>query len=1610
MHSLHGNPGARKVTARKKKSPTQKKQGRARRNTQLVAQADLLRALQRNGDENARKLGRIIRGRGDYEIGRNVGGKVGSWLGEKFHKWIKTVTGFGDYEFHGPQDPRHNNSLVANDTTPSFKNEADGALNLIFTEWIGTKRIGPNFDVLTIPLDVSSPLLLPWGYIICRRFGYGDIVGMLFFVASLLADYSATQVVGSCFGAARYDSESSPPTSKRDVMNALFAHTDKASRNQVFAIECRKDQGSTNALKIRQPGMATGDMQFYRMGYFDLCTEGAPQTAEKAFDVSVSYHIKLYKQRLVSGSGFSSFLMDLKGGTQDALAPIANTALVKQPRVNNLNISVDAANSKIFFPFDAEVGAIYLIHVSRNSGGGNARYYMAQNTVFCEFVNIFDNQTSYQNRTTTGATNNASNISIDVAVRILPGGSIAVPPSVVVAGAGPAVDWGVGSLTICQLDPACGSGLQALPPDIYHRDEFLEYLSAQASGDECKVRVPNLSRARLIDFVEEFKREEYVDNNMIERSPARYDVGVVEALGMLSRFIVNSYRGRRPTRFHVAGSDCGFDESRPVASSGPRNVEPGPADEVKSLSDGFDHCLELNGARGEHTGSDDVPGTTFDRAISNHLRQLNPDYSFLYNIPGCTLSVPENSAIIAHREKAAWSRPGSGFVLANGAFMIAKQCLINEHRAYYSAQARRAILRDAARAQCQAFLGNVCRHDFAVCPGAYNLAAANLYHLRHRGRSLLGAFILGANGEATIKDDVFLACEQPCNRRTHHHRKSRDAQAGARRRLTEAKERDRVSPPLYVECRLGVDCPVPTHYHPNSPDDRKFIEGTRQNLAANLVRDSILRTELDELGAADAALEIDSDPPVAVASSTATPEIAPVLDQHAATYTAPLEVLHRGHRETRAILDATPEPPRQPLVSLHEHKDRVETKDQSGREVKQPPARRQRQVRPDRRRSAQTPSTTSQINQVPAQAEVEVADVSVTPSPTPASTPVANHGEVLETPSISSHVAGAEAEWVRRNRVVEWQGNILRVDTAFDYQEHLISVTNDTLQHRRYLIIYQGAAGRDSYEARRTINNATLVRLHIAAQILGFAPVDTVAPLVVAEYPELQAPELKQIEDHYHLDDDPENMGHAPGTYPDNDAFTETCPVCYGTLQFCNIILTTCGHSFCARCVRRTLGEGVLFRCPMCRHAENIRDVIEHSRANAATRLIQINAPPLLPPEPPHGDPSDSSSDDDVGSDDDGDEGDEGDEGDPVFHFWDGEVIPPAPQPPQFVNPRLLMLAGLWRQHQVFREPPPPRNPWEDILTLANQRRARQEYYERMVPIDFYSARPVAHYYQRARTPYPLPEGHVWGVRHRVASGLVLRIESIIAHNGNRGIVVRHVPATGNDAPRAPPFSLRIRGAREVDIVTLYSIVNPNYEHGRGWSLLRTLTRGVPLLHPTDEHYVPDVARGNTPTVEHLVESTHMLGHRWAFWRADHSSRHARAPTTDECAPAIAASLYNGYRPACIYPDLMRWLQSSQDVTLVNLNVRSAASFGDGKFKMREVFVAAVRRCATRFPDHDVLIHNCVDYFDDTIRYYAQQQYFRSVLDHLATGETHGLDFRVGPLSKTQSTIEALSA
>ena len=1516
MHSINGNPpkqGAKRPT--KKKSATVKKATRARRNGKLTAQADFIKSEASAGNARARALAPVIRGRGDYNIGRDLGSQVGGFLGSKIHAWISQIFGSGDYELHAPQSMPQANSLVARDTMPSF-GDGKGGMVIEFNSFVGTFPGTTSFHVQTFPLDATSSLTFPWSYIIARRFQQYEMDGCVIFVTSLISEMTTAIKLGSYYGSARYDVDSKPPASKREVMNSLFCHTDKASRNQVFAIECAPDATQVPILKVRQPGTSSGDEQFYKLGFFDLCCDGLPADVDEAVDVNIAFRFKFGKPWLRNNSGFLCFMADIYGNTGEPLTYIADTANVKQPRVNNIGISVDPTLSRIYFPFDAEVGAVYFISVQiMNENAANAGFWTQSNLLYCHLVDSFRNQNSSTAISQNSGTNTGCFYSMaTVAIMIDAGSSLNTPPHIDLNLVGTGAD-SLGNLMVYAMDPAVASGLQALPPQQYMRQEFIDYLFAVDVDDEkFSGRVPDLRRARLVDYVEAFRKDELIDANMVERSKAKYDTTHREALEVFRRFDSRKrgiVRARvRPPRLDVYDGDT---EDFVVTShiNGNNGSYTG-TDDVKE-PDGVD----LNGS---YTGTDDVEDSDGKVLVE----------TLSIGVPSGVVHESAFNAMVAFREKTGWSKPAAGLFFYRQYCVDPRTVLTNEKGYFYSPRPVVKTKREIARSICQAHSGVVCLHAYEDCYGGVAVED-HICKLANHSRNLLGAFILGANGEATNKDDVFLQCAPPCQR-GHYHLVVRGALSGARRRRREGQAPDRPpAPKKYVRCPARP-CALPVHFHANSSSDGEHVV-SRQEALALLVEESVDRTLQTSLGAEDAAIEqaqfLHEQEQQEVADISSAPaqaeDATPLVSIHESKNSQPMihAPLVQSPYATRSI-DIPSE------IAVSEYKS----------EPDQPPLRLPRRAR---RTLNRVPPPTPEIAPIvfdPARFMPEGFEYMV----------VLPEGAPADPPRPGDSLAGY-------NRAVQF------------------ALENIRQSEEKYL--NNAEEDYDAYVDSVTQENRHLGRLYDHARTVGVITGIMVCPNHTPIPPRVWQDQYHSLlSRRYHLEE--EGTGNSATAPPDVPTFSHTCPVCFEILQPRNVIALSCDHLFCARCVYNVI-TGSQVKCPLCRRFSNLVGDLEHTHEMGITLLVAANGPEIDPRSLPIVDdgPPEDSGPDSSSSDDDPDDPDEGD-----------DEEQPEPWP---IQPQLLV-----EDHKDV-------DPWRN--TLQNIQRARQ-LNDRFLPRAERRVGP-GFMYARARTPYPLPARAIYGVRHRVSVRLTTAIEALVDLWGRPGPTYRSTPRSSHGAPPAPPFGVAIIGGFDVMYVTIFSTIDPNMERGIGYRVLRQASRLIPFLHLTDEHYDLDPPTANTVTIDQVHFATTGEGHRWAFWRPDHQSPVAGTPHVFDALTAIAASVFKGARHGFVYSDLFAHLQTTQDVRLLNLNSRAAAETSDGQFKMREVFVAAVRRCANAHPNAPILMANSIDYFDNTIQFYAQQQFFRSVNDQLATGPRHGLDFRVGPRSHQHWTTVA---
>lgn len=840
MHSLNGNRNPKKVVVDVVKTPRKKTTNKA------PAKVVIVEKKPKPKRKPVKQQGRIT-GHGDYEIGKNVGGKIGSWLGGKVHEWVSRIFGSGDYTVAAPNESIRSNSLLASSTTPHFGTNGDGETNVRFCERISYISIGPNFQVFSFKLDASSRRTFPWSYTMARLYQQYRINGMLFIVKSNMSQLTTGGPLGTVFGSARYDVDSKAAGSKDEAMNSLFAASEDACSNIVFPIECSRGQSPVTTLKVRHPGTTLGDEQFYSLGTLDICTEGSSVTTAKGLEVYVVYDITYMKPRLQFSGGSPTLFADLAGN--NAALPLtfkADTALVSQPRVNTAGVVVDRAGV-ITFPYDTEIGALYRISVAYPQAASNVSVLSGSYT-HVELVPYLYNQSTLSNTSGPATASNSgfSNAS-EFVIRILDGSSVLSPPSVKIAFAG-ALVANAGNLFVQEIDSRIGSGLTAVDPVIVPRRTFLEALETLKSG-----RAPpswlTFNRLRLVDYVEAFRRDGNVDVTTIVRCAEVYDLGLTEALDRMT-----VYRYDLP-------------------------------DEEKSF-DYFEVRQSLNGANGSYTGTDDVEPTEHAHIPTNAeqrvvlARELNPglvdalsrtqearglqlaallELPVAVNEPGMAGLNVIFKAIRKDREQKQWSAPNSGMIFVGPAVAVWRNpSHLLESRLMKIEPLGRWTIDKVRIVQCHAMNGERCKHEAACCPGTTVVLRDILYLCEDddepecNDRDNSCTRLNGNNGSFTGTDDVQevvgVCGATGCRAMSHYHRKMKPSKGepsggpapkGAKlrivRKAVKAKDLELCvtedgSPTPLVEGK----CAIGPHYHRCERREEKEREPLTPEKAASV--------------------------------------------------------------------------------------------------------------------------------------------------------------------------------------------------------------------------------------------------------------------------------------------------------------------------------------------------------------------------------------------------------------------------------------------------------------------------------------------------------------------------------------------------------------------------------------------------------------------------------------------------------------------------------------------------------------------------------------------------------------------------------------------------------
>lgn len=549
----------------------EKKTRRGVRNTQLKKQYEFIKREQ-NADPPRYPPGeKIIRGKGDYvtDLGGKAGAAIGSWLGGKASSWMKKIFGTGDYMVAPPEAPISGNTLLAGHNAPKMISSDNDSTDFFGYDFIMDLGHTTDFTVTPLQLDITDAQTFPWLHTASSMYQQWQLLGMIIVIKSQSGEVvMAPASLGTIGVTISYDLDEPAPLTKRDALLRGLATSEKISKDQCAAVECKGSETVYPTMSIGMPGQARSNKQQYSRGVAYVWTEGAADDYEKAVEIYACYHVRCLKHR-IEPSGGPTFMVDLLGtDTAHPLKPIDDTPAVKQPRINSMGLIFDSTASKLVFPLNIPLFATYLVVYSNN---GITTTNMQVTTCNSSGGLIggawLGDQTAGSAIVPTVGTNTGCAASVNLVVFWYDGTGTAVdPPTLTFAASGTIPTSGIGAtLLIVQISEDVVSGITAKESPNYTRSEFHQFLLSRIAHGR-PVCVPPVGLGRLVEFVEVFKkRDKWPRRKPLPKASTPFDISYQDALIAMSRFMYPQPIAFSENLCEVCGQDvdvctCGFQE------------------------------------------------------------------------------------------------------------------------------------------------------------------------------------------------------------------------------------------------------------------------------------------------------------------------------------------------------------------------------------------------------------------------------------------------------------------------------------------------------------------------------------------------------------------------------------------------------------------------------------------------------------------------------------------------------------------------------------------------------------------------------------------------------------------------------------------------------------------------------------------------------------------------------------------------------------------------------------------------------------------------------------------------------------------------------------------
>lgn len=336
--------------------------------------------------------GNALGGLAGTALGGPAGTAIGSFLGGKLGHLIEQITGFGDYSVD------QNTIMDGGMSPPQIVNSVEkGGFIIRHREYIQDIEATTDFTNLTLPLNPGIKRSFPWLSQIAGNFDQYKWRGVVFEFKSTSSDAVLSSATSSALGtvsmATDYDAIDSPFTSKREMLNSMFANSSKPSISFIHPIECK-----SSITPMRQQYVRTGggfppnaDPRMYDLGNFQIATEGMQSAGGIVGELWVTYEVEFFKQQVSYDSLADHF--KLSAVAAGGWLGVGANSHPGDP-FNTLQGKINDAGNGYTFPATVSFGK-YLCTYSCTGTSAAAVPAVSLTVAHCTLQDIWNSTTSY---------------------------------------------------------------------------------------------------------------------------------------------------------------------------------------------------------------------------------------------------------------------------------------------------------------------------------------------------------------------------------------------------------------------------------------------------------------------------------------------------------------------------------------------------------------------------------------------------------------------------------------------------------------------------------------------------------------------------------------------------------------------------------------------------------------------------------------------------------------------------------------------------------------------------------------------------------------------------------------------------------------------------------------------------------------------------------------------------------------------------------------------------------------------------------------------------------------------------------------------------------------